>query len=190
MNWTLRTERRTGDLGWLLTAHADLAREQGWDATFEAYVAEPMAACLLRKSVDERIWIAEHEGTPCGCIAIVRSDFWKDSAVKAFRADDGMPVTSPPMEISQAQLRWFLVRPEARGQGLGKVLLERALTFSRVASYDRVVLWTVSQLDAAAHLYRAAGFEKVREVPGTHWGSDVVEEQYALWLGPKRWESV
>ena len=188
VTWTLRTKRRTGDLAWLLHAHADLARELGWDATFEAYVAEPMAACVLRSAVDERIWIAEGEGGPLGCIAIVRSDFWKEPTVKAFRADDGTAVKSPPVAIAQAQLRWFLVRPEARGQGLGKELLERALTFSRVASYDRVVLWTVSELEAAARLYRAAGFEKVREVPGRHWGAEVVEEQYALWLGPKRWE--
>ncbi|HEX5041974.1 MAG TPA: GNAT family N-acetyltransferase [Candidatus Polarisedimenticolaceae bacterium] len=187
--WTLRTERRTGDLAWLLEAHAELAREMGWDATFEAYVAEPMAACILRNAVDERIWIAEGECDPLGCIAIVRSDFWKDPAIKALAADDGTAVT-PPLEIAQAQLRWFLVRPEARGQGLGKVLLERALTFARVASYDRVVLWTERRLEAAAHLYLAAGFQKVAEVPGEHWGIDVVEEQYALWLGPKRWESV
>ena len=186
--WTLRTERCTGDLAWLLAGHAELAREQGWDATFEAYVAEPMAACLLRAAVDERIWIAERDGAPVGSVAIVRSDFWKDPAVKAFRVEEGAPLRDPPMAIAQAQLRWFLVRPEARGQGLGRVLLERALTFSRVAGYDRVVLWTVSELEAAAQLYKAAGFEKVTEVPGTHWGADVVEEQYALWLGPRRWE--
>jgi len=186
--WTLRTERRTGDLAWLLAAHADLARERGWDITFEAYVAEPMAACVLRSAADERIWIAEREGAAQGCIAIVRSDFWKDPAVKAFRLEGGAPITAPPTEIAQAQLRWFLVRPEARGQGLGRALLERALTFSRVAGYDRVVLWTERCLEAAAHLYLAAGFEKVTEVPGSHWGAEVVEEQYALWLGPKRWE--
>lgn len=186
--WALRTERRTGDLAWLVAGHAELAREQSWDATFEAYVAEPMAACMLRAAVDERIWIAERDGTPCGSIAIVRSDFWKDPAVKAVRMEDGAPLRDPPLEIAQAQLRWFLVRPEARGQGLGRILLERALTFSRVAGYDRVVLWTVSALSAAAHLYREAGFQKVTEAPGTHWGAEVVEEQYALWLGPRRWE--
>jgi GNAT superfamily N-acetyltransferase len=186
--WALRTERRTGDLAWLVAGHAELAREQSWDATFEAYVAEPMAACMLRAAVDERIWIAERDGTPCGSIAIVRSDFWKDPAVHAYRVKDGEPLGDPPLEIAQAQLRWFLVRPEARGQGLGRILLERALTFSRVAGYDRVVLWTVSALSAAAHLYLKAGFQKVTEAPGTHWGAEVVEEQYALWLGPKRWE--
>ena len=186
--WTLRTERRTGDLAWLLAGHAELARAQGWDATFEAYVAEPMAACMLRAALDERIWIAEREGEPQGCVAIVRSDFWKDPAVHAYSVKDGQPLRDPPMEIAQAQLRWFLVRPEARGQGLGRILLERALTFSRVAGYDRLVLWTVSDLEAAAHRYRQAGFEKVTEVAGKHWGAEVVEEQYALWLGPKRWE--
>lgn len=162
--WTLRSERRTGDLAWLLAAHADLARELGWDATFEAYVAQPMATSILKAASFERLWIAERDGRSVGSVAIVQAD---------------------PLETETAQLRWFLVQPEVRGQGLGKGLLEQAVAFSREAGYHRIILWTVRQLAAAAHLYESAGFKRVHETPSTRWGADVVEEQYMLWLGPQ-----
>ncbi|HET8650081.1 MAG TPA: GNAT family N-acetyltransferase, partial [Gemmatimonadales bacterium] len=77
-----------------------------------------------------------------------------------------------------AQLRWFLVDPSARGRGLGRRLLDTAIEFSRAAGYRRIVLWTVSALEAAARLYRAVGFERTEEQPGQRWGSDVIEEKY------------
>ena len=77
-----------------------------------------------------------------------------------------------------AQLRWFLVGPEARGQGLGTSLLHDAVVFCREAGYASVVLWTVSALRAAARLYVAAGFRKCEEKPGRRWGIDVIEEKY------------
>ena len=80
--WKLRSERRTGDLAWLLGAHADLARELGWDATFEAYVAQPMATSILRAASYERLWIAEHDGKCVGSIAIVQADVSSDHAVE------------------------------------------------------------------------------------------------------------
>jgi ribosomal protein S18 acetylase RimI-like enzyme len=81
-----------------------------------------------------------------------------------------------------AQLRWFLVDPAVRGAGLGKKLLGEAVGFCAECDYDSVILWTVSALTAAAHLYRSAGFTKVEEKPGTCWGVDVVEEKYELVL--------
>ena len=62
-----------------------------------------------------------------------------------------------------AQLRWFLVDPEARGNGLGTTLLHESVAFCRASRYAAVVLWTVSALDAAARLYVAAGFRKCEE---------------------------
>ena len=81
-----------------------------------------------------------------------------------------------------AQLRWFLVDPAVRGMGLGRRLLDEALAFCKECGYGNVILWTVSALEAAAHLYRSAGFRKVEEKPGRLWGVDVVEEKYELTL--------
>ena len=155
----LRTDLRPGDIGCLIRLHGVLyAREYGFDHTFEAYVAGPMSEFARSDSDRERLWIAECDERIVGCIAIVASS------------------------ADVAQLRWFLVDPSCRGVGLGRRLLNEAVTFSRAAGYRSIVLWTVSELVAAAHLYRAAGFTKSEEIPGRRWGADVVEEKYELSL--------
>ncbi len=156
---TLRHELRAGDLGYLVYLHGTLyAREYGFDHTFEAYVAGPMAQFALAASPRERIWIAENDDGILGCVAIVSAG------------------------VDVAQLRWFLVDPRARGSGLGRRLLDDALGFCRATGYHSVILWTVSALEAAAHLYRTSGFRKVEERTGRPWGVPVVEEKYELQL--------
>ncbi|HEX6852834.1 MAG TPA: GNAT family N-acetyltransferase [Candidatus Polarisedimenticolaceae bacterium] len=155
--FTLRTSLRPGDLGTIVHLHGDLySREYGFDASFEAYVAGPLSELALRGSSRERLWIAERDGKFLGCVAIVDA------------SDD------------IAQLRFYLVVPEARGSGIGRRLLEEAVAFARDEGYVSIFLWTVGALEAAAHLYRAAGFVKVEEVPGAPWGVPVVEEKYVL----------
>jgi N-acetylglutamate synthase-like GNAT family acetyltransferase len=156
---TLRTSLRPGDIGSLIHLHGVLyAREYGFDPTFEAYVAGPLAEFVRAASARERLWIAERDGRIVGCVAIVAA------------------------AEQVAQLRWFLVDPGTRGAGLGKRLLHEAIAFARASGYKTIILWTVSALTAAAHLYRAAGFRKVEEKPGHVWGVDVVEERYEMEL--------
>ena len=156
----LRHDLRPGDLGAVVQLHGTVyAREYGFDATFEAYVAGPLAQFVLERTGRDRLWLAERDGRLVGCIAIVG------------------------VSEAEAQLRWYLVDPSARGLGLGKVLLSEAVAFCRECGYRSIFLWTVSALAAAARLYRAAGFEKVEEQPGRRWGVEVVEEKYALRLG-------
>jgi N-acetylglutamate synthase-like GNAT family acetyltransferase len=156
---TLRTSLRPGDLGAIVSLHGTLyAREYGFDATFEAYVAGPLAEFVRSGSERERLWIVEQDGRVVGCIAIVVAS------------------------AETAQLRWFLVDPTVRGAGLGKRLLQEAISFSCRCGYRTIILWTVSALAAAAHLYREAGFQKVEEKPGRMWGQDVIEEKYELTL--------
>jgi GNAT superfamily N-acetyltransferase len=160
---TLRTKLRPGDIGRIVYLHGVLyAREHGFDYTFEAYVAGPLSDFARSASARERIWIAQRKGRIAGCIAIV--------------------ACSPRV----AQLRWFLVVPGARGSGLGRRLLRRAVAFCKARHYRSVILWTVSSLTAAAHLYQAAGFRKVEEKPGRMWGAGVVEEKYELTMGRPR----
>ena len=154
---TVRTSLRPGDLGTIVRLHGTLyEKEYGFDASFEAYVAGPLSELALRGSSRERLWIAERDGAFLGCVAIV---------------DAGDDV---------AQLRWFLVVAEARGIGIGRKLLEEAVAFAREEGFVSIFLWTVTALEAAAHLYRAAGFVKVEEEPGSPWGVPVVEEKYVL----------
>jgi GNAT superfamily N-acetyltransferase len=148
-----------GDIGDIVHMHGVIyAREYGFDHTFEAYVAGPLADCVRAASPRDRIWIAERAGEIVGCIAIVAAS------------------------EKVAQLRWFLVDPAARGLGLGKKLIHEALAFCKAMGYRSIILWTVSALTAAAHLYQAAGFKKVEEKPGHQWGVAVIEEKYELIL--------
>src|SRR5688500_7265642 len=57
---TIRTSVQPGDLGTVVALHGTLyAAEYGFDATFETYVAGPLAEFVLRASDRERFWIAE-----------------------------------------------------------------------------------------------------------------------------------
>jgi GNAT superfamily N-acetyltransferase len=180
----LRTELRPGDLGCLTYLHGVLyARERGWDRTFEAYVAAGLAEFVLdHDPVRERIWLAERGDELVGSIAIVRAAQGATRNAHQERAE----VDDVGAHGDVAQLRWFLVHPDTRGQGLGRKLIGEALNFCHVAGYRRVILWTVSGLDAAAHLYRMAGVERVEARTHQIWGRVVTEERYELELPDAR----
>jgi ribosomal protein S18 acetylase RimI-like enzyme len=163
---TLRSDLRPGDIGRIVYLHGRIySREYGYDHTFETYVAAPLSKFADSPSPRERLWIAERGERIVGCVAIV------SAAPDESNVDEAVDV---------AQLRWFLVRPDSRGAGIGRRLLNEAVHFSKAAGYGSIVLWTVSALEAAAHLYRSAGFRKIEEKAGRPWGVDVVEEKYEM----------
>jgi GNAT superfamily N-acetyltransferase len=156
----IRTDFRPGDIGRVVELHGELyAREYGLDHTFEGYVAAGLGE--FAKSFDggrDRLWLAEEGGRLVGSVAIAGHQ-------------DGA-----------AQLRWFLVRPEARGSGLGGTLLNEAVEFCRGRGFRSVFLWTISELKAAAHLYRRAGFTPTERKTHDIWGAPHTEERYDLEL--------
>jgi GNAT superfamily N-acetyltransferase len=143
----VRSEVRPGDLGSIVHLHGTLyAREYGFDPTFEAYVAGPLSQFILSHGERDRIWIAERGIWLVGSIAIVAAT------------------------TTEAQLRWFLVDPSARGVGLGKRLMNEAISFGRAKGYESIFLRTVSALEVAGKLYRSCGFERVESSPAKRWG--------------------
>ena len=159
---SIRTELRPGDVGEITRLHGVLYRDEyGWDEHFEAYVAEALGRFVLDANPERgRIWIAELDDSIVGCIAIVRAS------------------------ADEAQLRWFLVTPAARGTGLGRRLINEAMTFCRDSAYQRVFLWTVSKLTAAAQLYRSCGFVLTESKTHEIWGQKLTEERYDAVISP------
>jgi ribosomal protein S18 acetylase RimI-like enzyme len=152
---TLRTELRPEDLQPIIDLHGRVyAAECGWNATFKAYVAAPLIEFARRKKPRERLWLAESGGMLTGCVAIIEASG------------------------EEAQLRWLVVAMEARGQGLGTLLLTNAVAFARDRGYMRVILWTESSLTRATRLYERAGFKRVEAKAGWKWGAKVVEERH------------
>jgi GNAT superfamily N-acetyltransferase len=155
----IRTALRPGDVGYIVYLHGVIyARERGFDPTFEAYVAGPLAEFVQAENPRQRIWVAEQDSRIIGCVAIVAAS------------------------EETAQLRWFLIDPIARGKGLGRRLLESAIEFCKECGYTEVILWTESALTVAAHLYESAGFRMIVQKPGRMWGVDLIEEKYELRL--------
>lgn len=148
-----------GDIGYITYMHATLyAPEQGWDYTFDIYVAIPLAEFAQSQSRRESIWILKEADRIVGSVAIVR------------RSEE------------EAQLRWLLLEPEIRGRGIGRWLVEEALDFCRISGYKSIFLWTVDTLYIAANLYRTEGFVQKERLTHEIWGSTVTEVKYELQL--------
>jgi DNA-binding MarR family transcriptional regulator/N-acetylglutamate synthase-like GNAT family acetyltransferase len=147
-----------GDLGWVVHRHgAVYAREYGYDAQFEALVAEIVAHFVQRYDAKrERCWIAEQDGEVVGSVFLVARS------------------------KTVAQLRLLLVEPTARGAGLGTRLVDECVRFARQAGYRTLRLWTQSELRAARRLYQAAGFRIVGKEKNHSFGKALVSETWEL----------
>lgn len=154
----IRTGLQPGDIGYIIYLHGTLyAQEYALDRTFEGDVAIRMGE--FAKTYDSRkdyFAVAELDGKIVGSIVI-----------NGLSDETGL-------------LRWFLVHPDARGRGLGRQLIDSAIAFCRERGFKKVTLWTISELKAAAHLYRQAGFVVTREATHEIWGATRTEQEYEL----------
>jgi RimJ/RimL family protein N-acetyltransferase len=153
----IRHQLQPGDFGMVVHLHGLIyAREYGLDTSFEPYVARPLADCILDGR--GRVWIAEDGHRVVGSIAMVDAD------------------------ARVGQLRWFLLVPEVRGSGLGRRLLDAALTYGRERDFSRVFLWTFSDLEGARRLYERAGFKVTETKTGLIWGAERTEVRMEMAL--------
>lgn len=156
---TIRSHR-PGDIGWVISTHGRLYTEDyGWEAGFEAFVAE-IAAQFLREFRPGRecCLIADLGGQPVGSAFVVRE------------SDE------------VAKLRMVIVDRPGRGLGLGKLLVRQAIGFARAAGYRRMVLWTNNILHAARAIYVAEGFRLIAEENHHSFGQDLVGQNWELAL--------
>jgi DNA-binding MarR family transcriptional regulator/GNAT superfamily N-acetyltransferase len=149
-----------GDMGWVVHRHGVLyAQEYGYDENFEALVAEIVAKFIQHYDAGrERCWIAERDGEIVGSVFLVAES------------------------KTVAKLRLLLVEPSARGLGIGARLVSECIRFARQAGYKKIVLWTQSELDAARHVYKKAGFRVIEKKRHHSFSKDLTAETWELAL--------
>jgi DNA-binding MarR family transcriptional regulator/N-acetylglutamate synthase-like GNAT family acetyltransferase len=151
---------QVGDLGWVVHRQGALYwQEYGYDEHFEALVAEIVAKFVQNFDARrERCWIAERDEEIVGSVFLVKES------------------------EKVAKLRLLYVEPSARGLGIGGRLVAECVRFARQAGYEKIVLWTQSELDAARHVYEKVGFRVVEKKEHHSFGKDLTAEVWELEL--------
>lgn len=146
---------RPGDLGWVIQRQAILyAQEYGWDGSYETLIAGILGK--FQNGPGEQGWIAELDGAPAGAVFVVREN------------------------EKVARLRLLHVEPFARGQGLGRLLVDTCIGFARDTGYKMLRLWTNDVLVSARRIYQAAGFKLTHEERHHSFGKDLVGQTWEL----------
>lgn len=142
----IRHELCPGDLGRIVSLHGEAyAPLPGFGRRFEAYVASTIAEYVLDNDARGRIWLAECGAKLVGCTAI------------ALRDD------------ATAQLRWVVVDPAVRGDGIGGKLVGNALDYCREQGRESVHLYTTDGLPESQALYEKLGFRITANEPDELW---------------------
>jgi putative acetyltransferase len=84
---------------------------------------------------------------PQGCIILAKQNGVTVGCVALKPIDEGI-----------CEMKRLYVRPEARGVGLGRKLVEELISFARKSPFRTMKLDTVSKLKEAISLYRSFGF--------------------------------
>ncbi len=154
---TIRRRLRAGDAEAIVALHDRIyPAVYGVDSSFVDDIRVTLDELAERgwPGPGEGIWVVESEGEVAGCLALT---------------DEG---------DGEGRVRVFLLAESLRGFGLGRRLFGELLAKARAESYERLTLSTFSDLRAAAHLYRDAGFELVGSEHAPRWGRDEFTYQH------------
>jgi len=109
----------------------------GVDLSFQGFEAELDALPGSYAPPTGRLFLAQHAGTPVGCIALQR------------------------ISASRAEMKRLYVPPTARGLGVGRTLVMKLLDEARAIGYSEVVLDTLPNMIEAQRLYQQLGFRDI-----------------------------
>jgi GNAT superfamily N-acetyltransferase len=141
-------------LEYLEWANTRIVREFGFSFDIQSMVEQDMLELDKFLPPDGRLLLAEHGGRVAGLACLRR-----------IRPDVG-------------EIKRMYVRPESRGRGIGRALLEALIAEAREIGYPRVRLDSTRFMKEAHSLYRSVGFERIDPYPE----SEIPPEYHSHWV--------
>jgi GNAT superfamily N-acetyltransferase len=104
-------------------------------------------------------------GPPSGCLLLARYSGHAAGCVALRKLEAGI-----------CEMKRLYVRPDIRGLGLGRMLVERVIAEARALGYERMRLDTIaSAMKDAVALYRRMGFQEIAPY-------SAIPNEHALWM--------
>ena len=147
-----------GEFGWIIQIHGQYyAETNGWYGEFECIVAKIVVDYLSVEFCDRQAcFIAELNGQRVGCIMLTETSHF------------------------EGKLRVMFVSPDARGKGIGTLLINAVLNKAQTIGYKTLSLWTTNNQIAARELYKKIGFTMVSAKPNTTFAKGLYDEKWRL----------
>jgi putative acetyltransferase len=142
-----RSPRQVETIRQLFGEYADAI---GVDLEYQGFSAELAALPAPYQPPQGALLVASTDAAVAGCVALRRLD------------------------EHAGEMKRLYVRPQFRGSGLGRQLIERVIIAAREAGYDELRLDTLPSMIAAQDLYRKLGFRPIaaynnHHLPGTRF---------------------
>lgn len=139
---------------YLQWANQRVNEEFGVNFDIEVMLEEDMASLEMYFPPDGRVLLAIRESQPAGIACLKR------------------------LREGVGEVKRMYVRPEFRGEGIGRSLLEAILNEARQIGYRTVRLDSARFMQAAHALYRSAGFREIEPYPE----SEIPPDFRANWI--------
>jgi putative acetyltransferase len=132
---TIRPAETPSDIESIRELFLEYADSLGFSLCFQGFDEELKRLPGEYAPPSGRLFLAEFEGKPAGCIALKKKD------------------------AESCEMKRLYLREICRGKGVGRALAERLIAEARVIGYKRMVLDTIEhKMIAAVGLYRSLGF--------------------------------
>lgn len=133
----IRETRIPEELPLICGLFREYADQLGVDLCFQGFEAELAGLPGRYVAPGGGLWLAMQDLKPAGCVAL------------------------RPLDPAAGEMKRLYVRPEFRGIGLGKRLVDQVLAAAGEAGYQRICLDTLPAMADAIRLYRQLGFNPI-----------------------------